>query len=324
MLNYVEQTSKKTAFAAQKARSRKSLTRVSFKLFTLFDRLGLHVLPKHYYTPVADYHWLKRHKQIWTGRANLSGIHWDLDEQIQWLSEICPPYYDEVAGLEFYERTTASAVGLGFGPIESQVLHCFIRAYTPPNIVEIGSGVSTACMAHASDLNRREGRKAARITCIEPEPKKALYGIQTIRLLPQPCQTVPNSVFEQLQAGDLLFIDSSHSVKLGSDVIRIYLDIIPRLAPGVFIQIHDIFLPYLYQRSVLSSYFGWQETSLVLALLINNKKLSVLTCLSALHYDRTDQLRALLPDYQPRDGSDGLDKSSTPDGHFPASLWLRT
>ena len=302
----------------------KMLTKISFGLFSLLDKGGLHVLPKHYYTPVPDYAWLNRNKPAWTGRANLTGLHWDLDEQLDWLAKTCQPYYHEVAGFRFYEQTIASAVGPGFGAIESQVLHCFIRANAPHLIVEIGSGVSTACMVHASELNRLEGKNSSRIICVEPNPRKAFSKVDNIHHLQQPCQTVPHSTFEELKSGDLLFIDSSHSVAVGSDVIRIYLDIIPRLAPGVFVHIHDIFLPYLYQRSVLSNYFGWQETSLLLALLTNNTHLKILTCLSALHYDRTEKLVSLLSDYKPRDGFEGLDRSSSPEGHFPASLWLQT
>jgi len=300
------------------------LTRLSFKVFSLLDRGGLHVLPKHYYTPIPDYHWLRKNKPLWAGRASLTGLHWDLDEQLDWLQELCRPYYNEVAGLEFYSQTVKSGVGTGFGPIESQVMHCFVRANAPGQIVEIGSGVSTACMAHASNLNRNEGRDGSQIICVEPYPRKEFYNIKNIDHLKKPCQTVPSSTFQQLGPGDLLSIDSSHAVRVGSDVIRIYLDILPSLAPNVFVHIHDIFLPYLYQRSVLSNYFGWQETSLLLALLINNSHLSTLACLSALHYDRPDKLSELLRDYRHRDGLEGLDKSPAPSGHFPASLWLKT
>ncbi|MGA7622266.1 MAG: class I SAM-dependent methyltransferase, partial [Candidatus Acidiferrales bacterium] len=261
---------------------------------------------------------------LWTGRANLSGVHWELDEQLEWLAHICLPYYDEVAGLEFYDGAVSSGVGAGFGPIESQVMHCFIRANAPPVITEVGSGISTACLVYASDLNRKEGKTPSQITCIEPYPRKAFQNIRSIHHLRQPCQTIPISTFEELGPGDLLSIDSSHSVRVGSDVIRIYLDIIPRLPPGVFIHIHDVFLPYLYQRSLLSNYFAWQETTLLLALLINNTHLSILACLSALHYDRPKKLVELLRDYRHRDGLEGLDRSSAPDGHFPASLWLIT
>ena len=297
---------------------------VSSQLFYLLDRVGLHVLPKHYYTPVPDYWWLRTHREIWSGRANLAGVEWDLDRQLEWLEGICRPYYHEVAGLGFYNEVKARRLGPGFGPIESQVVHCFIRAQAPPRIVEIGSGVSTACLLHASELNIREGRPGSELVAIEPYPRKGFRDLGKTTHIQQLCQTVPQSVFAQLKAGDLLFVDSTHTVRVGSDVIRIYLDIIPSLAPGVFIHIHDIYLPYLYPRSMLFHPVAWQETPLLLGLLKNNQHLAVLACLSALHYDRTDKLIALLSDYQPQSNSDGLCVSFPAKGHFPAGLWLRT
>jgi methyltransferase family protein len=300
------------------------LGRAVFKTFFALDRVGLHILPKHYYSPVADYRWLRTHPDAWTGRAPLTGVCWDLDQQYEWLSKVCKPYYHEVAGFRIYKEASAAGWGPGFSPIESQVVHSFIRTQAPPRVVEIGSGISTACMLHASELNEKEGRSSSQITCVEPYPSKMLQHDPRISLIPQPCQTAPDSTFQQLRPGDLLFVDSSHSVKVGSDVIRIYLDIIPKLQPGVFIHIHDIFLPYLYQRAVLDEFYGSQETALLLALLTNNQHLFVLACLSALHYDRTDAMRSLLPDYQPQPNLDGLNVEYPPRGHFPSSCWLRT
>jgi hypothetical protein len=302
----------------------KRLARIALKTFFFFDKLGLHVLPKHYYTPIPDYAWLRNNRAAWSWRASMLGVHWDLDEQLEWVSHVCQPYYTEVAGLGFYEQAIKSDLGPGFGPIESQVLHCFIRMNAPRLIIEIGSGVSTACMLNASQLNCRDGRSQSRIICVEPYPRKAFRDLKEIQHLEQSCQTVASSVFEQLGPGDLLFIDSSHSVKVGSDVIRIYLDILLKLPRGVFVHIHDIFLPYLHQRSVLFNCFGWQETALLLALLTNNEKISILCCLSGLHYDRREAMAAILRDYRPRGGTNGLDESFTPRDHFPASLWLRT
>lgn len=296
-----------------------------FRIFLLLDRLGVHLLPKHFYSPVADYAWLRANREVWTGPSSLPGLHWDLASQFAWLTETCRDYYSEVEGLEFYQGLIQGEWGLGYGPIESQILHCFIRKWRPKRIVEIGSGVSTMCMLHATEMNRAEGGSLPQITCVEPFPSAALRQRTTeIHLIPELCQSVPASVFAGLSAGDFLFVDSSHAVKLGSDVIRIYLDIIPHLAPGVLIHIHDIYLPYLYPRDALLKPFGWQETALLMALLINNDRLEVLSCLSALHYDRPEQLQQLLRDYK-ADGNDrGLALSAYPTGHFPASMWLRT
>jgi hypothetical protein len=296
--------------------------RLLFKTFLMLDRAGLHVMPKHYYTPVPDCTWLENNRPLWMGRSSLTGIAWDLASQFAWLKGICEPYYGEVAGLKAYHSFIGS--GPGYGEIESQVLHCFVRRYAPANIVEIGSGVSTMCMIAAAGLNQRDGKGAPRITCVEPFPSDNLRGSREVELIPQFCQQVDLSLFGQLSAGDLLFIDSTHAVKVGSDVLRIYLEIIPQLPPGIFLHIHDIYLPYAYPRNVFSMPYWWQETAMLTALLINNPKLSVLACLSALHYDYPEQLQKLLTDYRPAPNNEGLAVSRPALGHFPASIWLQT
>jgi Methyltransferase domain len=298
-----------------------------FHSFLLGERLGVHVLPKHYYTPIQDFHWLLNNKSLWMKRSPLIGVTWDLEGQLDWLETTCAPYYHEVAGLGFYQNQCEQEWGPGFGAIESQVLHCFLRSHEPERIVEIGSGLSTMCMLHAVGLNRSSGRRAAHITCIEPYPRKKLENVAAITLIRQFCQGVPAEVFAQLKAGDLLFIDSSHAVKAGSDVVRIFLEIIPSLPAGVFVHIHDISLPYLYSRRTLSpQYFSVsQETALLLALLTNNPHLSVLAALSALHYDRRKDLARICPDYQPKTEVDeGLTSDDSPGEHFPSSIWLRS
>lgn len=297
-----------------------------FKAFLLFEKVGLQVLPKSYYSPVQDYHWLEANKELWMGRCGLSGVEWNVDRQMEWVEEICGPYQCEVRGLESFQQSATHEWGPGFGPIESQVLHCFIRSKTPERIIEIGSGQSTVCMVRASELNAKEGQTVSQILCVEPYPRTALQRLQGVRLLKQMCQEVPRSVFSELRAGDLLFIDSSHAVKVGSDVIRIYLEIIPNLPTGVFIHIHDINLPYLYIRSTLSPLFmqNTQETALLAALLMGNEHLSVLAALSALHYDRPRELKNLLPDYDPDGNFEGLSSRYPLKGHAPSSIWLQT
>jgi len=295
----------------------------SVQLFLQLDRAGVHVLPKHYYTPLPDHAWLRANQELWRKRSSLIGIAWDLDAQVAWLEDTCRVHVREVAGLDHYREVVSRQVGLGYGPIESQILHCVIRRHKPATIVEIGSGVSTACILHATGFNKREGPAETQVVCIEPHPRDAFRELRDVRHIEASCQSVCVTEFESLRAGDLLFIDSTHAVKVGSDVVRIYLDIIPRLPPGVLIQIHDIYLPYLYPRDVLESYFGWQETVLVQALLTNNERLSVLAATSALHYDRQGQLRELFPDYRPEEGCEGI-ASNRGAGHFPSSLWLIT
>lgn len=295
-----------------------------FKTFSMLDRAGLHVMPKHYYTPIPDCTWLEQNKPLWTGRSSLKGISWDPAAQFAWLKDCCEPYYNEVAGLKSYYSYTQNGSGPGYGEIESQVLHCFVRRYAPPNIIEIGSGVSTMCMLDAAALNQRDGKRVPKITCVEPFPSDSLRKRKEVELIPQFCQQIPLSLFDRLTPGDLLFIDSTHAVKVGSDVMRIYLEIIPHLPAGIFLHIHDIYLPYAYPRDVFTMPYWWQETALLMTLLVNNPKLSVLTCLSALHYDYPQQMQELLTDYRPAPNNEGLAVSANAPGHFPASIWLKT
>ena len=174
-------------------------------LFRLAERAGVHLTPKHYYTPVPDARWLRQNAPLWEGASTLPGVVWDLDAQLERLGRICKPYVHEVAGLEFFSQVTSDRWGPGYGPIESQVLHCFLRARRPSRIIEIGSGVSTACLLHALDRD-------AELTCIEPFPSPVLRETAGERLRVQACQEVPLSVFSVLRDGDLRFIDSCDAV----------------------------------------------------------------------------------------------------------------
>jgi hypothetical protein len=290
-----------------------------FKLFLLADRCGVHVLPKRYYTPIPDYAWLRRNRRLWVRRANLAGVAWDLGDQVRWLEDTCNPFYSEVSGLSLYREWAAAGYGPGYGGIESQVLHCFCRRYRPKHVIEVGSGVSSACMVAACEKNQNN----AEILCIEPYPGAALGQLKSVSVVQHMVQEVDPSVFQRLEAGDLLFIDSSHAVKTGSDVLYLYLEIIPSLKPGIFIHIHDIYLPYLYAPDVLKTYFSWQETALLLALLKGNKQLRVRCCLSALHHDQRLALKNILRDYRPHpENPEALFDISA--GHFPSSIWLQT
>jgi hypothetical protein len=179
-------------------------------------------------------------------------------------------------------------------------------------------------MLHANELNREQGFSGSKITCIEPYPREEFLALKKVNHIQQTCQAVHEDVFAQLRDGDLLFIDSSHVVKLGSDVIRIYIDIIPKLAPGVFVHIHDVYFPYLYSPASLFEYFDWQESAFLLALLINNTQQKVCASLAALHHDCTKELQSLVADYRPRQTKDGLQGRRQVDGHLPSSIWLRT
>ena len=286
------------------------------------ERWGLRLQPVHYYSEVPDRRALRADRS-WARRVGLTGVDWSLEDQLAWLEKTCRPYVGEVQGLKDW-RELGNDRGPGYGPIESQVLHCAVRALAPRRILEVGSGVSTVISRRAADRNEEEGRGRTAITCIEPHPRDALRALAGVDVIAARAQDVDLSLFDELGAGDLLFIDSTHAVRTGSELARLYLDVLPRLAEGVVVHIHDIVLPYLHQPDVLDSVFDWQESTLLAALLTDNPRLAVLACESALHHDRPEGLAELLPDYRPRPMTDGLNPDGDPvgRGHFPSSTWL--
>ncbi len=290
-------------------------------LIALGERARVHVQPVHYYSDIPDRRWLRANKRLWAKRMLPIGQPWDLDAQLHWLEERCAPYLREVMGLDAFEQDAGAGFGPGYGPIEAQVLHCVMRHDAPRRVIEVGSGVSTATMLRAIGRNTDEGRASSAVTCVEPHPHDSLRRLD-VELIAQPAQAVDLDVFLRLEAGDLLFIDSTHAVRTGSEVIRLYLEVLPKLRPGVLVHIHDIYLPYTFHPNVLGELFDWQETALLTALLTGNASLEILTCLSTLTVDRSSQLQAILPDLRPRHLEAGVQTKG--DGHYPASLWLRT
>jgi predicted O-methyltransferase YrrM len=152
------------------------------------------------------------------------------------------------------------------------ILYCFLRHYRPGRIVEVGSGFSTAVMLDAADgfLPR-----LPELTCIEPYPDRLSTLLRPgdrdrFRLIERPVQTVPPETFDGLEAGDLLFIDSSHVVKAGSDLQFLLFEVLPRLRPGVFVHFHDIFHPFEYPATWLTSGRYWNECYVLRAFLAGN------------------------------------------------------
>lgn len=287
------------------------------------ERLGVRLQPVHYYSEVPDRAALRSDRTAWTDRVEIAGHDWDLDAQLAWLEHVCAPYVHEVAGLHEW-RTLGTDRGPGYGPLESQVLHAVVRSLAPSRILEIGSGVSTVISRRAADRNAAEGRGETAITCVEPYPRDALRALSGVEVVAERAQVVDAAHFAALGAGDVLFIDSTHALRTGSELARLYLEVLPRLAPGVVVHIHDIVLPYLHMPDVLDNVFDWQESTLLAALLTDNHRLQVLACESLLHHDRPDGLARVLPDYRPRRMQDGLyaDGGVASGDHFPSSIWL--
>ncbi|MGH3518019.1 MAG: WecB/TagA/CpsF family glycosyltransferase [Haloechinothrix sp.] len=300
-----------------------AVKRAGYRVFKALERARVHVLPRHYYSPVADRQWLRNNEDLWRRPATVHGVDWNLDEQLAWLDKVCSTHLDEVKDFSFLPGLDLRGIGFRYGQVEAQVLHCAVRTFAPKRIVEIGSGASTAITSDAVARNVAEGRPVSAIVAIDPYMPQEIRALPFVEVRETPAQQVPVEAFADLSEGDLLFIDSTHVLKTGSELHRIYLELLPALPPGVLVHIHDIYLPYLYSPWALSDFWDWQETALLAALLTNNPKFEVLSCQSALHHAMPDQLQAVLPDYRPRPMIDGIDDGAS-NGHFPSSIWLRS
>lgn len=156
-------------------------------------------------------------------------------------------------------------------------LSAIIRLQKPRRIVEVGSGFSSAVML---DTLAAISATAA-LTFIEPYPDR-LEALLTpadraaAEMLQRPVQEVPLSVFDRLEAQDILFIDSSHVAKIGSDVTFLLLRILPRLKPGVLVHFHDVFYPFSYPAGWIREGRAWNESLFLRAFLIGNPQFQII------------------------------------------------
>ena len=234
--------------------------------------------PGHFYSPIVEPADIaRRSAAIWPAQPLVAGIDFDPAGHAHLLDEVFPPllrdyaYPDELPERddlrEFYTRNSQ------FSWFDPRAAFALLRHWAPRRVIEVGSGYSSLLVA---DVGRRFLGPDFRLTCIEPFPRPFLRRLPGVELIVQPVQDVDPALFDRLEPGDVLFIDSSHVAKTGSDVNRLYFDVLPRLARGVHVHVHDIFLPHDYPRDwVLDENRSWNEQYLVRALLMDSTRLRV-------------------------------------------------
>lgn len=174
--------------------------------------------------------------------------------------------------------------------------YAFIRLRKPSLVIEIGSGFSTLAASKALSKNAENGVKG-RIVCIEPFPKPWLREIPHVQeVLARPAQEFDAGWFNRtLRDGDLLFIDSTHVVKTGSDCAHLYLRVLPFLEHRLLLHAHDIFLPFGYPREwVEDRSIHWNEQYILYALLLGNPSFRVLFGSNLLRHHRPDELERFM------------------------------
>jgi hypothetical protein len=185
-----------------------------------------------------------------------------------------------------------------------------IRSLNPGRIVEIGSGFSSFLML---DVNDRFLGNSVDFTFIDPNPQRLLAGLNdddrvTARIMPKPIQEVPVGIVDELGLGDILFVDSSHVSRIGSDVNHILFNLLPRLAVGVHVHIHDIYYPFEYPQEMVLGGCVVNEAYLLRAFLQHNSDFEITIWndfLARFHAEKVDSLMPLAS------------------RHSGAALWLR-
>jgi predicted O-methyltransferase YrrM len=267
-------------------------------------RLGYHVVRADHYSPIPDLEALP--DALWDEAAPMPGVELRIEAAAALLERELAPFIAEYA-------PPAEPPGTAHGyhthnpmypAFDAEVLYAMVRHLKPARVVEVGAGFSTRVVRDAL------ARHPAEHLVYDPDPAAAeRAGDAEVR--PLRAQEIPLAEFSRLEAGDVLFIDTTHTVKAGGDVVRLVLEVLPSLAPGVVVHVHDFYRPFEYPRLLMERFrVVWQEHYLLQAFLAFNEAFEVLIANHALARLRPELVRAVVP--------------GVGDGIAPGSaLWLR-
>ena len=231
-----------------------------------------------------------------TDRA-IAGIDLNVEGQLATLGRLaafypeCPYEGTPRPGLRYRPDNT------WFDPMDAVFLYGMMRDVRPRRIIEVGSGFSSMVML---DTNEHFFDRKIRLTFIEPNDARLRSGLKredldTAELVNAQVQNVPLDRFDALESGDILFIDSSHVSKIGSDVNHLFFEVLPRLRAGVMIHVHDIFFPFEYPMAWLERNRYWTESYLVRAFLQFNAAFKITAWNNYLHTHHREALVGAMP-----------------------------
>jgi predicted O-methyltransferase YrrM len=286
---------------------------VLYKNPTLMDKWRYHLRPFHYYESLPDFSAITQEQAL--KRRSSACIDWNFHTQIDLITRLSA-YTTELQQLADNQSSTSQFNFFNdfYFELDAAVYYALLREVKPAQVIEIGCGYSTQIAAIALDKNQQEG-KAGKILCIEPYPEPQLTEANiAFQLISERVETIELKVFEQLEAGDILFIDSTHTVKFGSDVCREILEILPAIPSGVWIHFHDVFFPYDYPpKWLIEERRAWNEQYMLEAFLAYNHRFEVVLSNHWLSIDYPQEVAKLWP---------GVLQWKDP-YHRCGSLWLR-
>jgi hypothetical protein len=264
------------------------------------QRLGYHFQRCDFYSALNDLDFLAENKDLWQGRSMPAGIDWGLDRQLALLREIAG-YVGELRDVPV-EPGADSPFGYHWHNdfwrgTDALVHYALLRARRPARVLEIGCGWSSLLMAQALALNEAESGARCSVHQIEPYPRHELMSRLPAHwtIEEKMLQRASLARVEELRAGDVLFYDGSHVARVASDVNWFFFEILPRVAPGTIVHLHDIFWPADYPESwIFDRGQTWNEQYVLQAFLMFNGEFEVLLANSALVTEYPEQVQALL------------------------------
>jgi predicted O-methyltransferase YrrM len=273
-------------------------------------RVGVQVLRASYDSPVPRVRDLP--SSVFERDSPMRGIDWDPAAQMDWVEAELGPYLPEFRPAPDPDAPTGRfrLDNVTFDRVDAELLYAIVRWAKPAKLLELGSGYSTLVSVDALARNAAEGGPGE-LACLDPYPSPHVLARPDIAPLVREvaAQEVSEEEVAALGERDVLFVDTSHTVKIGGDVNRIVLDLLPLVRPGVLVHFHDVFLPRDYSRGHLAGGHYWNEQYLVQAFLSGNRDWEVLVSGMALAVAEPERLGALIPSFHP--------------GVSPGSIWLR-
>lgn len=250
----------------------------------------------HYYSAIPDLAEVRRnHDRIFASPDELPGIDLGLDRQAALLPDLgretaTAPFGDHPTG-----RVRYGYVNTFFGHGDALAWYGLLRLWRPRRVIEVGSGWSSAVLLDAIDATPGW---TPELTFVEPYPDRLHELVREeddAALFPMGVQDVPRELFDTLEAGDVLFIDSTHVSRVGSDVNLLLLDVVPSLAPGVRVHVHDIPYPFEYGPDWVYEGRAWTEAYILRALLIGSALLRIVWWNQGMARHRFEETRTAMP-----------------------------
>lgn len=247
----------------------------------------------HFYSPVISIESIKkRETDIWKNRGNdgIPGIELKVEEQKKLVLQFKKYYKELPFKSEKQEKTRYQFENGSYSYTDGIILYSMIRHIQPKRIIEIGSGYSSMVTL---DTNELFFNNQIDVTFIEPFPERLYSLMKEVdknenKVMVSEVQQVSLEVFEKLEEGDILFVDSTHVSKTGSDVNYIMFEILPVLKRGVIVHFHDVFYPFEYPKEWVFQGRNWNEDYILKSFLMYNEKFEIKLFSEYLHKHHKD------------------------------------